>query len=58
MALLFFKTKNFIPDFYYSNFSEIDFKFFLDMGKSIIFLDIDNIVADINDEIYCTNNNC
>jgi len=30
----------------------------LNINKSSIFLDIDNIVADINDEIYCTNNNC
>lgn len=44
MALLFFKTKNFIPDYYYPNFSEIDFKFLKDKGKSIIFLDIDNTI--------------
>lgn len=51
MALLFFKTKNFIPDFYYSNFSEIDFKFFLDMGKSIIFLDIDNTIMTYSEKV-------
>lgn len=44
MTLLFFKTKKFIPDYYYQDFSKIDFNFFKEKGKSIIFLDIDNTI--------------
>lgn len=44
MTLLFFKTKNFIPNFYYEDFSKIDFLKLQEKGKTIIFLDIDNTI--------------
>lgn len=44
MALIFFKTKNFIPTYYYEDFSKIDFNFLKEKGKTIIFLDIDNTI--------------
>ncbi len=51
MALLFFKTSNFIPDYYYNDFSKIDFIFLKEEGKSIIFLDIDNTIMSYSEKI-------